>query len=452
MISDFTGMNIENSSNKYKTIYSNIKSAVLKDAVKDGERLPSIREAANRLSVSRTTVENAYARLCIEGIAESRPNRGYFIIGTQKTPVKPEKNKPELSENIKYDFSSRRIDTAYADTESWKKLIRSVLRDSDVLTSYGEPQGELYLRKALASYSYKSRGVTADEENIVIGAGIGPLLNILCGILGRDITVGIENGNFKEAESIFNDYGIKTVPIKSDSNGAVIEDIYAKNIDVLFLMPSSLSKISINSISRRRLQIEKWLSEDSRRIVIEDDYNGELRYTARTLPAFKSKAGEKCIYIGSFSKLLLPSVRIAYMVLPKKFAEIFNNRKRYYNQTCGKTEQLALAEYISGGKLEKHLRRLRRLYYAKSQILCDELKKQIEVLKDFTLYETSLTVEIKTAVKAESQEICKRANKMGLKIMPSNTEGSVKLCFAGISQEDIPRAVTLLKQVLVNFE
>lgn len=452
MLLDFAGLDIENSSNKYRTVYENIKSAVLVGAIKQGERLPSIREAASQLKVSRTTVESAYTRLCIEGIAESRPNRGYFIIGTGKAETAGETERVIYTPKIRYDFSSRHIDKASADTEIWRRLVRGVLRDSDVLTSYGDPQGEIALRSALSAYAYKSRGVVSSAENIVIGAGIGPLLNILCGIMGRKVTVGLESGGFKEAESIFTDYGIEFKPLKSDSSGAEIQELYSKNIDVLFLEPSSLSKISVNGISRRRVEFGNWLKEDKKRIIIEDDYNGELRYTARSLPAFQSKAAESCVYIGSFSKLLLPSVRIAYMVLPPVFTEIFNNRKRFYNQTCGKTEQLALAEYINCGDLEKHLRRLRRLYYAKSQLLCRELKTNISDLRELVLYESSLTVEIKTGIKAESEEIYKAAFMAGIKLMPSKGVGAVKLCFAGVNEDEIPEAVKALAEVLAKFD
>jgi len=448
VIIDFAGLDIENGKNKYRTIYSNICSAVERNAVKKGDRLPSVREAAAMLNVSRTTVENAYTQLCIEGIAESRPNKGYFIIGDVKRSDSIKGDTLKKPDNIKYDFSSRRIDTAYADTDVWRRLLRQVLRDSSVLTSYGDPQGEVELRNALSAYAYKSRGVTASPDNIVIAAGIGPLLNILCGITGRNIKVGMENGGFKEAESIFSDYGIKTMILDSDRNGAVIGDIYEKQIDTLFLQPSSISRISVNGISRRRYEFAEWLKGDAKRFVIEDDYNGELRYSARSLPAFQGKMADSCVYIGSFSKLLLPSVRIAYMVLPDKFAKIFNSKKSYYNQTCGKTEQLALAEYINNGNMEKQLRRLRRLYYAKSQLLCRELKERVKCFKSLVLYESSLTVELKTTLKAESDEICKRAMKNGIRVMPLKDSGAVKLSFAGITEGDIPSAVKELNFVL----
>jgi len=449
VIFDFIELDITQKGNLYHNLYLKIKEAAECGAIKKNEKLPSIREAAAQLGISRTTVENAYAQLCIEGIIESLPQRGYFATGAKSGNTAytvAEKTNPPY---IKYDFSSRKIDTAAADTQVWKKTVRAVLCDSGELTSYGDAQGEPGLRTALADYAFKARGVKTVPDNIIVGAGIGPLLNILCGILGRDITVGFENGGFNKAADIFADYGIKTVYLDCDSNGAKITDITKNNVNVLFLLPSALSKISVTGISKRRNEYIKWLNKDKNRIIIEDDYNGELRYTARTVPAFQGKAPDNTVYIGSFSKLLLPSVRIAYMVLPYSLAELFRKKRNSYNQTCGKIEQLALKQYISSGSLEKHLRRLRRLYYAKSQLLCADLQKNTQLIKNITLYESSITIEIETSLKAESKEICDFFLNIGIRLIESDCCGKVKLCFAGIKTEEIPQAVA---ELLNGFE
>ena len=447
MVFDFIELEKDKRGGLYRTLYIKIKRAAECGAIKKGERLPSVREAAAQLGVSRTTVENAYTQLCIEGIAESLPQRGYFITGNKPGNINPVAS-IKVESNIKYDFSSRSIDVAAADTELWKKKVRSVLWDSGELTSYGEPQGERGLREALSAYSYKARGVVASPDNIVVGAGIGPLLNILCGLTGRDITVGFQNGGFNTAESIFYDYGIKTQILDCDLSGATIESVEKSDINVLFLIPSALSKISVTALAKRRNEYSDWLKNGDR-IVIEDDYNGELRYTARSVPAFQGKSPESTVYIGSFSKLLLPSVRIAYMVLPPRLAQVFRARKHCFNQTCGKIEQLALTEYISSGALEKQLKRLRRLYYSKSQLLIKELKENLKIPFEAVLYESSLTIELQTELGFESGAICRVAEEKGLRLMPSSNKGAVRLCFAGIATEKIPDAVKLLTRILL---
>ncbi len=446
MLVEFAKLELQKKGELYKMLYLKIKEAAECGAIKEGEKLPSVREAAEQLGVSRTTVENAYTRLCIEGLAESRPQRGYYITANRGKPLTATKKVAEKY-NVLYDFSSRSVDTAATDTELWKRTLRAVLWDSSRLTAYGDRQGEAELREALSNYSYKARGVKAEAENIVIGAGIGPLLNILCGILGRKITVGIENGGFLEAEGIFSDYGIKTVLLDSDVSGATIKSIEENEIDVLFLLPSALSKISVSSLYSRRNDYIKWANAVKGRLIIEDDYNGELRYTARTVASFQGKCPEKTIYIGSFSKLLLPSVRIAYMVLPHELTVKLNQRKAGYNQTCGKIEQLALAEYITRGAMEKQLRRLRRIYYNKSQILCKALKAGIKN-SEITLYESSLMLELATGLELESDMLCDILLKNGIKVIRSAQKGKIRLCFAGISEEKIPVAAQKIAEVI----
>lgn len=450
MLFDFAELDINDKGNLYTALYQKILNAVDVGAIKKGEKLPSVREAANLLGVSRTTVENAYNRLCIEGIAESMPQRGYYITGF-KNKTETDKKKTVSEKSFKYDFSSRKIDENAADVQNWKKMVRQVLWDSGELTSYGDNQGEEGLRQALAAYSYKARGVKTSADNIVIGAGIGPLLNILCAIIGRDITVGFENFGFEKAKSVFLDFGIKCVTLPSDNNGAKIGALYESGADVLFLMPSALSKISVTALSKRRNEYAEWAQKD-RKLIIEDDYNGELRYTARTVPAFQSKALDNTVYIGSFSKLLLPSVRIAYMVLPESLLEKFKSRRSDFNQTCGKIEQLALKEYIQSGALEKHLRRLRRLYYNKSQVLIGCLENAISSFKAVTLYESSLAVELETTLNRDSSEICRTAQRAGLRLMKSPYKGCVRLSFAGIAESEIPFAVEELQKILKSLE
>lgn len=442
MLLDF--INLKNGEGAvYLRLYGQITAAVKSGIIKQGEKLPSIREAAAQLNVSRTTVENAYLKLCIEGTAESLPQRGYFIRGIKRFSVSDTSDIKEKT--VKYDFSGRSIDVGAADTEIWKKTVREILRNTRELTSYGEAQGETALRAALADYTYKARGVLAKAENIVIGAGVGPLLNILCGIMGRGRAVAMENGDFKQASSIFSDYGIKTLALKSDKNGAVLEELEKSGADVLFLQPSALSKISVTGLAARRNGFINWAEEESKRLIIEDDYNGELRYTARSVTAFQAVYPEKTVYIGSFSKLLLPSVRIAYMVLPPFLCERFVKRRDIYNQTCGKVEQLALKEYIETGALEKHLRRLRKLYSEKSRVFCRVVSELLPNNR-YVLYESALTAAVKVCGSAD--EIYRAARNAGIALAKTDKSDEIRLCFAGIAEKDIYPALKALTECL----
>ncbi len=446
MLLNFADITLTTKGQLYLELYGQIKKAVYDGVLKKGEKLPSVREASSQLGVSRTTVENAYTRLCIEGIIESQPQRGYFIMGAPETHIPlPNINPPKNA--IQYDFSSRLVDKNASDTELWKKLVRSVLWDSGELNSYGDPQGELGLRQALADYSYKARGVITSADNIVIGAGVGPLLNILCGLIGRDVTVGFENGGFEEAKQIFSDYGIDTFNLDSDQTGATETALEEGNPNILFLLPSALSKISPTALSKRRNTFYDWVKKENR-LIIEDDYNGELRYTAHSIPAFQRKVPDRTVYIGSFSKLLLPSVRIAYMVLPNFLSAKFNSLSKFYNQTCGKIEQLALEKYIVTGALEKHLKKLRRLYYTKSQLFINLLEENLDFFKTLRLFESSLTIEIELTREIDKDKFIELANQNGLKIAGFKNSYTLKLCFGGISTEKMENGVKLTNKIL----
>ncbi len=444
MLLDF--VRIEDSGNgaMYQALYRAIKEAAASGVIKPGERLPSLRDAAGQLGVSRTTVENAYLKLCLEGIAESAPQRGYTVTAQAAVNRVAVKTAP-AEQPVRYDFSARKIPARAADTDLWKKTVREVLRDTEELTSYGDPQGEARLRRALADYTYKARGVQADPDHIVIGAGVGTLLNLLCGLTGREKTVGFENGGFSQAERVFADYGIRTLPIESDKSGAKPEALQKSGADILFLLPSSLSRLRVTELAARRTRFAEWASKKEGRWIIEDDYNGELRYTARSVPAFQPKSPERTVYIGSFSKLLLPSVRIAYMVLPDPLLEVFRQRRALYNQTCGKVEQLALAAYIEAGFLERHLRRLRKLYAAKSRAFLEALETVFGKTQ-VTLYESSVTAEVRLPEGVRASALCAAALKEGVRVLPGKGEETVRLCFAGIGEEAFLPALTILRQ------
>lgn len=428
----------------YRRLYEALHTAIVNGIIKNGERLPSIREAAEQLSVSRTTVESAYLKLCIEGLAEGLPQRGYFI--RTNPPQKPQRTERIEKREMRYDFSGKKIDPAAADTDLWKKTVREVLRDTEELTSYGDPQGEPGLREVLADYSYKARGVITSAENIIVGAGVGPLISILCGLMEKKRSVGIEGGSFDQAARVFENHSIPCTALKSDRNGVILNELEDKYIGTLFLIPSRLAKISITGLSSRRNAVADWVNAENGRLIIEDDYNGELRRSARAVCAFQSKCPEKTVYIGSFSKLLLPSVRIAYMALPASLAEKFRRSHGVYNQTCGKIEQLALQNYISSGSLERHLRRLRKLNGIKSKCFFDAADKYLPSAR-ITLFEPSLTVLLETDTNKESGELCAAAESRNIKLIPAEKNGAVSLCLSGIPEADIAPALAELRKI-----
>ena len=200
--------------------------------------------------------------------------------------------------------------------------MRDVLNRREIIVSYGDHQGESALREALSLYAGRARGVAAGPEEIVVGAGSQPLLYLLCGLAGRR-RAAIDEHGFAQAEQVFHDCGIEVIPLPRDENGLDPKALRASGADLAYVSPSASVDSGSAMPTSRRFELLRWAQETGG-ILIEDDYNGELRYRAHPIPAMQGMpGGDRVAYLGSFSKLLLPSVRIGYMVLPPSLLTLY---------------------------------------------------------------------------------------------------------------------------------
>ncbi|QNK40372.1 MocR-like pyridoxine biosynthesis transcription factor PdxR [Caproicibacter fermentans] len=450
MTYDFLQLNGESSVPLYQQLYSAICRAVESGHLKAGERLPSIRALAEGLNVSCTTVESAYQQLCVEGYIRARPQRGYFVLDARRPePVRAVPPSPAprpAAPQAVYNFGSDCVDSENMDLKLWRRQIRDVLNRQELIASYGDHQGEYALREALSSYSYGARGVLASPDQIVIGAGTQPLLSILCGLLnGGETTVAMEEPGFRQAEQIFSDCGFSVLKLPGDEDGPRMDTLAASGAKLLFVSPSNRVRTGTSLPISRRMELLRWAWENGG-IIIEDDHNGELRYRARPIPALQGMgAGRSVVYIGSFSKLLLPSVRIGYMALTPDLLERYRRRAGNYNQTASKIEQLALANYMKSGQMERHLRRLRKLYGSKCDLLSHELKSAFGSRVEILLQETPLSMILTVHANADAETLRDLALRQGVRIGTTSGGEKVLLGFAGIPSEQIKNAVQCLK-------
>ena len=438
----------------YQQLYEELKKGIESGRLKKGSRLPSIRKFSEDLKISRTTVESAYQQLAAEGYIESRPQSGFYVLAESHISKSSAESTSVLRSSfypVQFNLGTDLIDGNETDIRIWKSLLRDVLNRKHLLSSYGDPQGEPELRQALSSYTYRLRGVAASPEQIVIGAGTQPLLSLFCGLTEKR-SVALENQTFLQAQQIFQDYRMNLKFIENNSQEEWISSLYTASPDMIYINSSSFGKEQKALPMNQRYQLMEWAKRTGGWI-LEDDYNGELRYSARPIPALQGMdADGSVIYIGSFSKLLLPSVRIAYMVLPPHLLERYKSRSQRYNQTASKIEQLTLASYIAGGQMEKHLRKLRKSYSVKSQIMKKALQTAFPSLS-FTLHETSLyySCRVPEALIAPMQ---KKAAENGIRFRTHSggNEGTLFLGFAGIPAEKIEEAIFLLKKLWKEYE
>lgn len=427
MVTDFIELDRDSKEPLWKQIYSSLASAVESGAIERGARLPSLRELASALSVSRSPVENAYARLAVEGYAESVPKSGCFAAGA---PLRTDEGRPpghERESRPLFDLRRGTIDAEAADDLSWGRCVRAALKRRGEIISRGDPRGEPELRRALAAYAYRARGVKSAAENIVVASGTQQLLFLLCRALGHAGPAAVSEPGFEEGERILRDCGWSVARAESpEETGAA-----------LFLeISSKRPAASFTRADARRKALASWARKGG--LLVEDDYNGELRWRARPIPAAQALEPEHSVYIGSFSQMLLPSVRIAYMALPRAVAERCAAAAALYDPTAGKAEQLALAGYITSGALERHLRRCRKIYQKKSRLLSAALRGELGV--DFQILESYTAALIPCRLPGEAARLA-----LARGVAVEEWSGAVALFFSGIPAGDIESAVSLLR-------
>lgn len=431
----------------YKQLYQKIQEDILSDYLLKGDQLPSIRKCESLLKISKTSIEHAYELLLDEGYIISLPQKGYFInvdfdqIQLRKElieqPIEPE------TEKILYDFRSQSMDSRSFDIALWKKYLKDVLNTSNEITTYGDAQGEKALRIALQKYAYSIRGVLCSSEQILVGSSFQSLLYILCGLLGKQFVVGMEEAGFLQAETVFKDYGMQIHKIKSDAYGISLSELYNSDIKLLYINSGSHGKNHQPISKRKQSELLKWAKEKNG-LIIEDDHNGELRYHSKISPTMQGyDIGKHVIYIGSFSKLLLPSLRISYMVFTQELLQKFELRKHSYSPNSSKIEQLALAHYIVDGHLERHIKRLRKRYEQKCKLMSEQIKKHFPNVQCI-LEEGALQFIVRFESNYDINAFIQKAKDKHI-LIQKNTENDLVLSFAAIKEEDIPTALSTLK-------
>lgn len=454
MLNDFIIIDKKEKAPLYRQIYLSVRRSIENGSLKKGTKMPSIRRLSEDLSVSKTTVTGAYEQLCVEGYIKNVPQSGYYVEAEfNRKPKSFESENSDKSEQnrfYEYDFSGKSIDEKIINLTEWKKCVKDVLNQNYLLTSYGDEQGERTLRRALQKYGLGTRSVNTVTENIIVGAGTQPLLYLLCTILGRNKKIAMADSSYIQSELVFKSFGYDIEYFENDKFGVTVDSLDKIKPDLILINPNFTNESGTNMPVNRRLEIIEW-AKNNNALIIEDDYNGELRYITHPMPCVQNYDSENTVYLGSFSKVLLPSVRISYMVLPDKCMTAYNKIKRITNQTASKAEQLALAKYIESGKIDAHLRKARRIYLEKSKVILDSIKKQFGNSAKIVFNETSLYISIFVSGDVNRKAVDEKLKKLSVGIMPYKTENNeFGLSFSGIPQEKIADGVEILARTILD--
>lgn len=427
----------------YMRVYDYYCNLIETGKIRNGEKIPSIRRSAAELGVSKTTIEQAYMCLCDDGYLVPKNQSGYYVSKRADTRKNELSKRPETLENkAVYDFASSGVDSESFDLSLWRRYVKSALRQTERLLSYGEPQGEKELREEIASFARENRNCVCDSSNIVIGAGVQSLLQILCSLIKDRKSIFFADPYYIQGVTVFVDHGFK-----------VVNDF--ESADIIYTSPSRTTRWGETLSVSERFKLTEYASA-ANKLIIEDDYGSEFRYVNRPTPSLQGlSGGENTVYLGTFSKLLLPSIRISYMILPPELHKKYREVSSVYNQTVSKSDQIALCSFIRDGHLSAQIRKSRKLYLQKSKYLCDLLNTEFE--ENVKIGKTDSPLFVKASVKTglSLSKLLKSCEKNGLRIIPiSEKKGEAEIAFSvsAISTEKMEKGIKLLKKILSDSE
>ena len=365
----------------YVQLYEYIREEIRSGRLEGGSRLPSSRTFSAYLSVSRSTIEMAYAQLDDEGYIRSRERSGYEVLPTEirtEPAVQIRSAAPETADSTvyKYDLRTSGVDASKFPFTIWARLMRRMLLDhGGELLQSGPSQGILPLREAICEYLYQYRRVQAVPDQIVVGAGTETLLALLVQLLGMQTEYAVECPGFPRVEQILRNFGIDALQIPVDGRGLVVSELKKSAAQVVHVTPAHQFPTGAILSAGRRQELLKWACAAPERYVIEDDYDSEFRFSGSPVPSLQGMGGEdKVIYFYTFAQSLAPSLRIAYMVLPLPLVDRFRDMFHGYACTVPSFEQFTLAEFLKQGYYERHLNRMRKVYRGRQQALAAALR------------------------------------------------------------------------------
>lgn len=374
----------------YEQVYSFYVKQIEDGSLKTGDRMPSIRESERTLNVSRTSIETAYLQLAADGYIYSVEKVGYFV-SDMVLRIENENNQvisgnKKESKEYTYDLAVIGEDKTVSCLQLWRRYMKSALRQEERLLNYPNNQGEEDLRQEIAAYVRKTRNIICSADDIVIGAGFQSLLSLLISLIPGEKTISFPTKNFADGATIFKNAGYEV-------------NYRNKECHVIYVTPSYMTKWGeVMTMKRRHELIDH--ARINNHLIIEDDYQNEFVFSNKATPSlYAMTGGENIAFLGSFSRVLLPSVRISFLILPKGVRKEYDGIKHLYNQTASIAEQIALASFLRDGHLNRHIKKMRRLYEEKRRLMYEGLKKVFTKDASIFMGESGMEIGVKLSGK-----------------------------------------------------
>ena len=452
----------------YEFLYKSIKEDILSSTLSPEEKLPSKRALAEHLNISTITVETAYNQLMAEGYIYSKPKSGYYVSSidslkihspSQKNmyPAEKESDKPV---SYRADFAGNSSSQESFPFATWTKLMRQTMTDRrDQLTISSPSVGVRELRRAISDYLFQFRGMSADPDCIVIGAGTEYLYSLIIQLLGRQKKYAVEDPGYRKIAQIYKANNVDFDYIPLDENGINTLALQKSSADVLHISPSHHFPTGIVTPVNRRYELLSWASDSEDRYIIEDDYDSEFRFSGKPIPSLQSiDKLDKVIYINTFSKSLTSTIRISYMVLPKALMELYKKELSFYACTVSTFEQYTLASFIEQGFFEKHINRMRNHYRTQRNAVMSAIKShplypKVQIKEEHSGLHFLMSVDTKLS----DEELISKAKDKGANLTclsryyhdkSAAPQHTLIINYSGLAKDKIDESIGLLFECL----
>jgi GntR family transcriptional regulator/MocR family aminotransferase len=479
----------------HRQLYEELRRLILSGRLVPGQRLPSTRGLAKSLSISRATVTQSYDQLLSEGYLQTIIGSGTYVcdrlpddllavavpqVSAPQLPAEPSVQLSAYGANLlTTDYSTQTGDTNSLNQKTlisfhygtpaldeiplkqWRQLLSRHCRTAnrEMFEYASNSQGYQPLREAIARYLVQSRAVQCEADQVIIVSGSQQALDLLTRVfIEQGDEVAIENPGYLGARRIFLANGAKLLPIPVDKSGIVVErlsDYNAAKIKLIYVTPSHQFPTGAVLSLARRLELLAWATQAGA-MIIEDDYDSEFRYEGRPIPALQGlDRSNSVIYVGTFSKVLFPALRIGYLVVPKTLVPVLTHAKRLTDRQSALLEQQVLTDFINEGYLERHIRRMRNLYDQRRQTLMQalllHLRKRVKILGE----NAGMHLMIRLHSRLTNEEIVDKAAYLGVELVSAKPyylgcggTGEFVIGYSDLSEEKINQGVQRLAQVL----
>ncbi len=461
-------------------VYEALRQAILENRLAAGTRLPATRALADELGVGRNTVMRAYEQLLAEGYVEGKVGSGTYVAETLQDSPSGEHRPPPVSTRPGRPRLSRRGDwiASHAAASSiqhgafmpgipdvelfphklWRRLVDRYLRAEHSRLLQYAAGGYGPLRVVLAQYLRVTRFVPCDPRQVIIVNGSHQALDLCARMLADiDDTVWIEEPGYWGARHVFHSNGLQIRAIKVDEAGIAPDAAdWVQPPRLIFVSPSCQYPTgAVLTLPRRRALLEGAQAHGA--WVIEDDYDNELRYHKQPLASLYGLAGsDSVIYIGTFSKVMFPGLRLAYLVVPPALVDAFSVGNAELYREGRLVEQAALAEFISEGHLASHIRKMRMVYAERQSVLRERLESRLGDQVVLSGGQAGIHLLYRLPAGVDDERLAREAMAAGVIIRPlslyyhepSNRQSGMMLGYAGVKTERIRRAADSLAEVV----